>query len=210
MFNGNAFNGMMGRIEPGLCRMTANGKIAIKTKNGYKSYNVKTGRLTNCANFVFNVGDEFFFVMPTNNLKVGDIILVNGTPRCVIKAEDNEITALNYENSTKEFVIPERHIFLGKQYMYGKIVSPMGNMLKGNNIMKYMMMSEMLKGFNGNATGSANNMFGGMMNNPMGLMMMSSMFGGKDDMFEGMFDFDTEDVPSFDVDAEDDVEEEEE
>ena len=102
MFTGNAFNGIMGRLAPGMCRITANGKIAIKTKNGYKSFNVKTGRLTNCANFVFDMGDEFFFLMPTNNLKVGDIILVNGTPRCVIKVEENEITAFNYENSTKE------------------------------------------------------------------------------------------------------------
>ena len=190
----NVFNGMMGRIEPGLCRMTPSGKIGIKTKNGYKTYDVKTGRLTNCANFVFDVGEDFFFVMPTNKLKVGDIILVNGTPRCVIKVEPNEITALNYENSTKEFVVPERHIFFGKSYMYGKIVSPMGNFLKGNNMMKYMMMSEMMKGWNNNAnnfggTGNNNGMFGNMMNNPMGLMMMSSMFGG-DDIFEGMFDFD--------------------
>ena len=192
MVNGNVFNGMMGRIEPGLCRMTANGKIAIKTKGGYKSYNVKTGNLTNCANFVFNIGEEFFFVIPTNKLEVGDIILVNGTPRCVIKVEKNEITALNYENSTKECVIPERHILFGKQYMYGKIVSPMGNFMKGNNIMKYMMMSEMMKGFNGGK--SSDNTFGGMMNNPMGIMMMSSMFGGKDDIFDGMFDFDTDDM----------------
>lgn len=205
MFNGNAFNGMMGRIEPGLCRMTANGKIAIKTKGGYKSYNVKTGMLTNCANFVFNMGDEFFFVMPTNHLKIGDIILVNGTPRCVIKVENNDITAFNYENGTKEIIVPERHIFLGKQYLYGKIVSPMGNMMKGNNIMKYMMMSEMLKGFNGG--NNANNAFGGnMMNNPMGLMMMSSMLGGKDDIFEGMFDFDDFEAPDFDVEDEEEKE----
>ena len=100
-------------------------------------------------------------MIPTNNLKIGDIILVNGTPRCVIKVEENEITALNFENSTKECVIPERHIFFGKQYMYGKIVSPMLNMMKGNNIMKYMMLSEMMKGFNGSNSGSANTMFGG-------------------------------------------------
>ena len=61
-------------------------------------------------------------------------------------------------------------------------------------MMKYMMMSEMMKGWNNNAnnfggTGNNNGMFGNMMNNPMGLMMMSSMFGG-DDIFEGMFDFD--------------------
>ena len=198
MFNNNAFNGIMGRIAPGMCRITANGKIAIKTKNGYKSFNVKTGRLTNCANFVFDMGDEFFFLMPTNNLQVGDIIIVNGTPRCVIKVEENEITAFNYENSTKEIVVPEHHICFGKAYMYGKIVSPMCNMMKGNNIMKYMMMTEMMKGFNGSTTGNNN-----MMNNPMGLMMMSSMFGGKDDIFEGMFDFDDADMNVGDMEEED-------
>lgn len=206
MFNQNSFNGMFGKIEPGLCRMTANGKIAIKTKGGYKSYNVKTGKLTNCANFVFNVGEEFFFVIPTNKVKVGDIILVNGTPRCVIKAEDNEITALNYENSTKECVIPERHILFGKQYMYGKIVSPMGNFMKGNNMFKYMMMSEMMKSFGGNSNNNSFGNMGNMMNSPMGLMMMSSMFGGKDDIFDEMFDFDTEKL--FDVNTEDEEESE--
>lgn len=191
--NTNPMNDMMGRIEPGLCRMTPNGKIAIKTKHGYKSFNVKSGRLTNCANFVFDIGEEFFFVIPTNHLKIGDIILVNGTPRCVIEVKNNEIIALNYENSTKETVIPEHHIFFGKSYMYGKIVSPMGNFMKGNNMMKYMMMTEMLKGWNRNGQHmSSNGMFGGMMNNPMGLMLMSSMFGGNDDIFAGMFDFDEE------------------
>lgn len=214
----NVFNGMMGRIEPGLCRMTPNGKIAIKTKNGYKTYNVKTGRLTNCANFVFDIGEEFFFVMPTNKLQVGDIILVNGTPRCVIKTESNEITAFNYENSTKEFVVPERHIFFGKSYMYGKIISPMGNFMKGNNMMKYMMISEILKSWNNssnhdnrfiaNNNSVSNNMFGNMMNNPMGLMMMSSMFSGNDDFFEGMFDFDEDEtIPVLMGESDNEVEE---
>ena len=52
-------------------------------------------------------------------------------------------------------------------------------------------------------------MFGGMMNNPMGLMMMSSMFGG-DDIFEGMFDFDDEMDVSKMMTADEDSDEEEE
>lgn len=204
----NFFNGIMGPIAPGMCRMTPNGRIGIKTSNGYKTFNVKTGRLTNCANFVFDMGEEMFFVIPTNHLKVGDIVLVNGTPRCVIKVEQNEITALNYENSTKEFIIPERHIFYGKTYMYGKIVSPMSNFMKGNNMMKYMMMSSMMKHFGGNENvhNDTSNPFGAMMNSPMGLMMMSGMFGGKDDIFDGMFDFDELDTPNFDVEEEEEEE----
>lgn len=42
----NVFNGMFGKIAPGMCRLSMNGGIAVKTSNGYKSYNVKNGRLT--------------------------------------------------------------------------------------------------------------------------------------------------------------------
>lgn len=67
----NALNGMFGKVAPGMCRLSMSGGIAVKTDNGYKSYNVKTGRLTNCDNFVFNAGEEFFFVIPTNKVSVG-------------------------------------------------------------------------------------------------------------------------------------------
>lgn len=197
MSNMGVFNGMFGKVKPGCCRLSPNGKIAVKTSNGYKTYNVKTGRLTNCMNFALDIGEDLFFIMPTNKVKIGDIILVGGTPRCVIKADANEIIALNYENSTKETIIPERHIFLGKTYMYGKIISLMGNMAKGNGLMKYMMLSEIMKGMNnGNSHtsyGSSNGMaemFGGN-GNPMMMMAIMSMMGGND-MFEGMFDMDDE------------------
>lgn len=206
--NMNFMNGMFGRVAPGCCRMSTNGKIAIKTSNGYKTYNVKTGRLTNCANFVFDIGEDLFMVMPTNRVKVGDIILVNGSPRCVIQADNNEIVALNYENSTKETIIPERHVFMGKQYMYGKIVSLMGNMAKGNGLMKYWAMSEIFKGMNSNTTNHSNNSMNGMFNNmnPMLAYMMFS--GGGNDMFNGMFDFDDDmdELFSFEDDANDEEE----
>ena len=83
----NCFNGMFGKLGAGMCRLTMNGRIAVKTSGGYKSYNVKTGKLTNCSNFVFNIGDDFFFIIPTNKVDVGDIILVKGTPRCVIEVD---------------------------------------------------------------------------------------------------------------------------
>ena len=114
----NMFNGMFGKVSPGMCRLSMSGGIAVKTSNGYKSYNVKTGRLTNCDSFVFNIGEEFFFVIPTNKVDVGDIIIVSGKPKCVIKAEKNLITAINYEDSTVETIIPERHVFMGNTYFY--------------------------------------------------------------------------------------------
>ena len=183
----NMFNGMFGKVAHGMCRLSMSGGIAVKTSTGYKNYNVKTGRLTNCNNFVFDIGEEFFFVIPTNKVDVGDIIIVSGKPKCVVKAEKNLITAINYEDSTVETIIPERHVFMGNTYFYGKIVSMFGNdFMKGkkgmDKMMSYMVMSEMMKGSSGN--------------NNMASMMPMMMFmngGNMSDMFSGMFDFDLSD-----------------
>lgn len=189
MMNTNFMNGMFGKIAPGMCKLSMSGGIAVKTSNGYKSYNVKSGRLTNCSNFVFGNTEEFFFVIPTNKVEIGDIILIAGKPKCVIEVAKNKITVINYEDATIDTVIPERHVFMGNTYFYGKIVSMFGNDFKGgkkgmNKMMSYMMMSEMMKG-NGMASNNTNSML------PMMLMMNG---GGFTDMFEGMFDFDEEET----------------
>lgn len=175
-------NGMFGKVAPGMCRLSINGEIAVKTTTGYKSYNIKTGKLTNCNSFVFDIGEDFFFVIPTKKTAAGDIILVGGKPKCVLKKENEIITVINYEDSTIENIIPERHMFLGDTYFFGKIVSVFGKgKTKGKNgiskIMKYMMLSEMLKN-----NGSVQNI------NPMLAMAMAG--GGISDMFDGIFDFD--------------------
>lgn len=190
--NTNFMNGMFGKIAPGMCKLSMSGGIAVKTSNGYKSYNVKTGRLTNCSNFVFGNTEEFFFVIPTNKVEVGDIILIAGKPKCVIEVEKNKITVINYEDSTIDTVLPERHVFMGNTYFYGKIVSMFGNDFKGgkksmNKMMSYMMMSEMFKGTGGT------DKFGMTNSNNSMLPMMLMMNGGFTDMFDGMFDFDESD-----------------
>ena len=194
----NMFNGMFGKIEAGKCRLSMNGKVAILTSSGYKTYDVKKKKLTNCNNFVLNVSDEMFFVVPTNRVQVGDIILVNKKPCCVISATKDEITVLNYENSTKETVIPERHIFMGKSYFYGRIFCPMGGMFNGKNagnkFMKFYMMNEMMKGFGGNGMEINNTKEG--MGGMMQMMMMSNFMGNAGDIFGDMFD-------CFDMDEED-------
>ena len=179
------FNGMFGKIEPGKCRLTMNGGIAVKCSNGeYKTYNVKKETLTNVTNFCFNVGDEMFFIIPTNKVAIGDIILVGGKPKCVIEANKKTIKVIDYENSEIREVVPERHIFMGSTYFYGKIVSMFGNAFKGGkglgNMVKMMMMTQMLGGGNTNGMGN----FGQM-------MAMSMMMGDKaSNPFDGMFDFD--------------------
>ena len=179
----NMFGNMFGKLQPGMCRLSMNGGIAVKTSSGYKSYNVKQNKLTNCSNFVFNIGEEFFFVVPTNKVEGGDIILVNKMPKCVIEASKKEIKVLSYEDSTIQTIVPERHIFMGGSYFYGKIISMFGpNFLKGkkgmNKMMSYMMMSEVMKGMNGGSTG--NSML------PFMLMGGGMNFGN---MFEGLFNF---------------------
>ena len=181
----NLFNGMFGKIAPGMCRVSMNGEIAIKTSNGYKTYNVNTNTLTNCDNFAFDIGEDWFFIIPTNKVVKGDIILAGGRPRCVIDIKDNEIKTFCYEDGTIGTIIPEHHVFMGKQYFYGKIVSIFGNMMEGkngmSNLMKYMMMAEMFKGNNGNSLSN----FGSM------LPMMMFMNGGTNFM-DNMLNFDEE------------------
>lgn len=203
----NFLNGMFGKVGNGMCRLSMNGGIAVKTSSGYKTYNIKSNKLTNCSNFVFDIGEEFFFVIPTNKVEKGDIILVNGKPKCVIEVDKTKITVINYEDSTIDTILPERHVFMGNTYFYGKIVSMFGSdVVKGkkgtNNIFKYMMLSQMMKG-DSSSTGMSMNGNNGM--NGMGAMLPLMMMGGNmGDMFDGMFDFDM----SNDID-EDELEEEE-
>lgn len=182
----NGMNELLGKIAPGLCRLSMSGDIAVKVNGGYKSYDVDTGRLTNCDNFVFNIGDEgFFFCVPTTKVKKGDIILVNGKPKCVVEPGKNEIRVLSYEDSTIDTIVPERHMFMGNVYFYGKIVSMFGDNFKmgkkkgTEKIMQYMMLSSMFK--NKDSNGSTN------FNDMLPFMMLSG--GNFGDMFSGMFDF---------------------
>lgn len=214
----NLFDGMFGMVEPGLCRMSMSGKIAIRTQNGYKTYDVDKERLTNCDGFVFNVGEEFFFVVPTTRAHVGDILLINGKPKCVRAVNGKTISVLDYEDSSIKEILPERHIFMGRSYFYGQIRSLFGNTRGGKgakNMMRAMAMSSMFqtmagKGGSGLAGSGMADMFSGMTGgdgkaNPMMQMMMfSSMFGGggMGDFMDGLFDF--EDDLDFDFGEEDD------
>ena len=180
MFDSNNFMGkMFGKVGSGMVRMSMNGDMAIKTSNGYKTYDAESGALVNCDNFVFDIGSEMFFLIPTNKVQKGDITLASGKPHCVIGAEKNRIEALRYEDGSIVNIVPERHVFMGQTYFYGKIVSMFGNMKgKGmNSMMKYMMMSEMMKG----KSDAMSNML------PM-MFLMGNGGSNMDNMFENMFD----------------------
>lgn len=191
----NMFNGVMGKIKPGCCRLGMNGRIAIKTSDGYKTYDPKTGNVTNCSNFVLDVADDLFMVIPTRKLKEGDIVLINGKPMYILEVKaKNRVEAMNYEDSTIQTVIPERHAIMGRRF-YGKIVSLLGSGFgagKGGffkNMLKLKMMSSMMGGSNGNAV---DGMLGG---NGLAMMMLMGN-GSMDGLFDGFMDDDDDDEDS--------------
>lgn len=188
----NMFNGVMGKIKPGCCRLGMNGRIAIKTSDGYKTYDPKSGNVTNCSNFVLDVADDLFMVIPTRKLKEGDIVLINGKPMYILEVKaKNRVEAMNYEDSTIQTVIPERHAIMGRRF-YGKIVSLLGSGFgagKGGffkNMLKLKMMSSMMGGSNVNA---ADGMFGG---NGLAMMMLMGN-GSMDGLFDGFMDDEDDD-----------------
>ena len=176
----NMFEKMFCKVGKDMCRLTTGGPIAVKTTNGYKAYNVNKKRLTNVGSFTIDVGSDLFFTVPTNKVKIGDIIIINDKPKCVISVEDTTVTVLDYENSMIEQSVPERHIFMGNTYFYSKIVSMFGNNFGQGagtkNMMKYMLMSEMCKQTNGSNT----------MSNMLPMMLMGNMCD-VDGMFGEMF-----------------------
>lgn len=191
----NLFNGMFKQITKGCCKIGMNGEVAVKTSNGYKTFDIKTNKLTNCDNFAFDA-DGAFWVVPTFSVEKGDIILVNGKPRCVIDVKENSIKTFSYEDSNVNEMIPEQHMFMGKAYCYGKIFSPFMNMSKSDDMMKNMMMMSMMSQmFGGN--GSSNTGMMGM--NPMMFMMMNGDSNPFAKMFDGAFNFGSSDKSESEV-----------
>ena len=203
----NMFNGVMGKIKPGCCRLGMNGRIAIKTSDGYKTYDKKSGNVTNCSSFVLDASDDFFMVIPTRKLREGDIVLINGKPMYILEVKaKNRVEAMDYETSTIQTVIPERHAIMGRRF-YGKIVSLLGSGFgagKGGffkNMLKLKMMSSMMGGSN-----STDGMLGG---NGLAMMMLMGN-GSMDGLFDGfMDDEDDEDIFGNFVSDEDDAEDDE-
>ena len=204
----NMFGGIIGKIERGACRLSMNGRIAVRTSDGYKTYNEKTGNLTNCSNFVLDLCDDMFMVIPTRTLNPGDIVLINGKPMYILELKaKNRVEAMSYEDSTIQTVIPERHAIMGRKF-YGKIVSLMGKGFgcgKGSffkNMLKLKMMTAMMGG-----SKSSDGMLGG---NALPMMML--MGGGSmDGLFDGMLDDESDDeiaLPFEDIDETDNEEEE--
>ena len=217
MFNNLLGNSVFGeKIAPDLCKLTYDGKIAVRVEKAqdgkpavYKSYDLKKNRLTNQDKFLLSMPDNTFMIWPTTKVKKGDIILVKGKPRCVIKSNSDEFTVVNYETGAIETILPERYALMGDTYFYGKIVS-MYQMMGSNGIgsmIKLSLLSSMFGDGNSNSAMSGNS--GNMFQNMMMMKMMGGLFkddSGLDNIFDNMFDDDF--IESFNL-FEDDADKEE-
>ena len=184
----NMLDGICGKVAPGLCRLALDGRIAVRTGSGYRSFDPEKKRLTNCDSFVMDVGEDFFFVLPTNRVQAGDIILAGGKPKCVLSSGRDTITAISFEDATVETLIPEHHPLIGSTWMYGKIVSLFGrNGIRGRKgagrMMKYMMLSGMMKNKEGGSSA----------------LLPFLLMGGKADLLDDLFDPDPEDEEEDDI-----------
>lgn len=189
-----SFNGIFGKAPEGMFKFSAKGAVAVKTGAGYRAYNADNGYLVNCTMFNVDLGDGMFYILPTNKVAEGDIILVKGQPRYVLSADDRQLSVVNYESGTVETILPERHVFLGRTYFYGKLFSPFqkmfggeGGMLKG--IFQMSLISSLLGGKDGGQIDAAKLMllngmsgngapFGDGESNPFKMMLMMSLLNG--------------------------------
>ena len=119
------FANMLGTLEPNMIRMTFDGKVAVKTTKGYKTYDVAKKKAINMDSLVMPEMASFL-LLPSTKVKVGDIILRDGAFYSIISVDDatNELIGYNYEAGKKETIVRETHCFLGNTYFYSKLFSP--------------------------------------------------------------------------------------
>ena len=115
---GDMFNGMFKPVANGYCKLGMNGKIAIKTSSGYKTFDIKKKTLINCNSFAFDV-DGAFWVVPTFKVEEGDIIAIDiPNMKLDIKVSDEEL-----EERRKSYVKPEPNVKSGWLARYSTLVS---------------------------------------------------------------------------------------
>lgn len=188
------FGSAFGKVEKDSFRVAIGGKIAVKTSDGFKTYDPESGKLVAVGDLAIPGFGDMFFVMPTRKLVKGDIIILNGEPMCVLEAKDNAVTCMSFETNKIETRAVEQLPFFGKPF-YGKLVSLLGLMGAGKGdgdkgLMKMMLMSQVLSGgLFGGAAASGNGAAAPAAGLPIDgntLLMLTLMKGG--DCFDGLGD----------------------
>lgn len=145
-FNLNELTGLneiCGKVAEGSVRLSMDGKLAVCTQNGYRVWDTEKKTMTNVQDLCLDI-PGIFFVMPSTKVVVGDVILLDGKFNCVIEVGESTIKAIAYaDNQVKEFV-PERRIFMGKTFFFGKVVNLLGNLGGSGKLVKLTMLGQML------------------------------------------------------------------
>lgn len=145
-------NELCGKVAEGSVRLSMDGKLAVRTQNGYRVWDVDKKTMTNVQDLCLDM-PGIFFVMPSTKVVVGDVILLDGKFNCVIEVGESTIKAIAYaDNQVKEFV-PERRIFMGKTFFFGKVVNLLGNLGGSGKLVKLTLLGQMLNN-GGDATTS--------------------------------------------------------
>lgn len=178
-------------VPEGEVGMTFDGKIAVRRKNGdYVTYNAETKVIQNQMNCVIKSSSvtKMMMLMPTTNLKPGDIIKEKESYYYVLTGHATEslanakIKVVNLSTGNINNLNQEENILTGAK-AYKKVVSLFETMQNGGNtnmlplfflengtkdngFVKMMLMSQMMNG----GTNTNGNMFGNM--NPMMLALL--------------------------------------
>ena len=155
----------MGPVTGQEFKVTITGQVAIKTNDGYVTYDKESETLTDVSGFTMDQLDGMFYQMPTVDVVEGDLISSNGEYGYVVSTGKKKITIIDVNTGEERKITPRK--------------SPFGMSFTTKIVSMFDMM-------NGDSNGTG--MFGDM--NPMMLMMMSGgdnkggMFGG--DMMQMM------------------------
>ena len=166
-----------GKADSRQFKLSMNGIAVRSADNKFNVYDEKTGTLIDVAGMTFDF--DALYVMPSNEVVKGDIILHAGFPVFITSVEDGKVEGVKYLDRTIIRIPATKNIF-GFNF-YSKVISLFGDMgassadeanpfgaMFSNPMMMMMMMGD--KG-----SGNGSSMFGGDM---MEMMMMSQMMGG--------------------------------
>lgn len=189
----NLFEGAFGPANGDL-RLALTGTVAVRCSDGrYKTYDVEKDHLIIVSDFTMNGTEGMFFIIPTTNVKKGDLIYVKDKLSFVSDVTDdgNRIKIVNYEDDKIEEILPERYLLWGKTYFFKKIICPFHNIRNANSksirsIMKLLMFGQMFG--NGNTVPVGSLISNGNNNLMMNLLMLIMMKGDDSNELLSVFD----------------------
>lgn len=197
----STFASMLGKLEPDMVRLTFNGGIAVKTKNGYKTYDVAKKKAVNMDSLVMP-DMSAFLLLPSTKVNSGDIILRDGAFYSIISVNEatNELVGYNYESGKKETLVRETHCFLGNTYFYSKLFSPILSFFgdkpgdkkeEGSEASESMLLPLAMMSQNGDMNSMLplllmSKMEGKEESGMLKMLMLSSMMGGNNSNMNGM------------------------